>query len=267
MRRVWRSLFICGMALAGCRSRPSAADYLAGGPVVRRAMEQSLVNAGNDYGKLRLARYASGNARDWARLPEWNPPAQPIVAGELDSASGASGSIFSGAAAPLSLPGASTPDQATLLELGERAFNRYPTQLAPYLRVALTSRAAAARYGLWVDPSGGVGGLVRAKMADGSVAIAVTCATCHSAPGADGRLHPGLPNAALDIGRATVEDQRIPVAFSKDPRARWGRGRVDVTTAAGTEPARIPDLRPVLGMPARPVCTRPVPDRRRLRRQ
>ncbi|HLK37467.1 MAG TPA: hypothetical protein VKU41_11995, partial [Polyangiaceae bacterium] len=31
---------------------------------------------------------------------------------------------------------------------------------------------------------------------------------------------------------------------SVTPVAAWGPGRVDVTTAAGTEPARIPDLRP-----------------------
>lgn len=236
---------LCAAALSGCRARPSGADYLAGGPTVRRTMKRSLVNPNNDYGKLRLARYASDNGADWARLPEFNPPAEPIAADELDRPGGASAARLSGAALALPLPDASTPDEAGLLALGERAFNRYPTQLAPYLRVALASRAAAAQHGLWVDPTAGVGGLVRAKMADGSVALAVTCATCHTAHGADGRLHPGVPNAELDIGRAIVEAEGMPVAASTDAHARWGPGRVDVTTMDGAEPARIPDLRPV----------------------
>jgi hypothetical protein len=37
----------------------------------------------------------------------------------------------------------------------------------------------------------------------------------------------------------------VPSALSADPIAAWGPGRVDVSTAAGVEPARIPDLRPV----------------------
>ncbi len=238
-------LVVCGVALLGCSARPSASAYLAGDPAVRRAMERSLVNPANDYSKLRLGRYASGNDADWERLSQWNPPVDPIAASELDAPTGADPKRLSGQAAELSLPDGTTPDEATLLALGERAFNRYPTQLAPYLSVALTSRSSAARYGLWVDPAGGVGGLVRARMADGSVALAVTCATCHTARGADGRLHPGLPNAALDVGRAILDAQHIPAAASNDPRAGWGPGRVDVSTDEGTEPARIPDLRPV----------------------
>jgi len=233
------------VVMLGCRPGPNASDYLAGGAGARAAMQRSLVTRDNDYARLRLARYASGDAADWERLPTWNPPVESIAAGELDDPGGASPARLSAGAAPLALPRAATPDQATLLALGERAFNRYPTQLAPYLRVALTSRTAAVRHGLWVDPRAGVGGLVRARMADGSVALAMTCATCHTASASDGTLEPGVPNAALDIGRAILEAQGIPAAFSNDPEAGWGPGRVDVTTRAGTEPARIPDLRPV----------------------
>jgi mono/diheme cytochrome c family protein len=232
------------LALTGCHR--AAADYLAGGAATRRSMEASLVNPANAYAKLRLARYASGGPSDWSRLREWNPPSEPIAAGELDQPSGASGNTLGAQAAPLTWPATVTSlDDPALLALGRQAFERYPTQLAFYMRVALRSRAAAARYGLWVDPAAGVGGLVRARMADGSVALAVTCATCHTARGADGQLAPGLPNAALDVGRAILEAQGVPAGESRDPHAAWGRGRLDVTTAAGTEPARIPDLRPV----------------------
>jgi mono/diheme cytochrome c family protein len=50
--------------------------------------------------------------------------------------------------------------------------------------------------------------------------VAATCATCHAMGGV-----PGLANATLDIG--------------------FGPGRADVTTRDGSEPLKIPDLRPV----------------------
>jgi mono/diheme cytochrome c family protein len=240
----WAGLF--AISLAGCHSSAGPAAYLGGGPAARQALEASVVNRTNAYSALRLARYQSGTSGDWARLPPFNPPVEPIAASELDRPAGASPTAFSGAAVPLALPPDGTSlDEAALLALGEQAFSRYPTQLAAYMRVALTSRGASARYGLWVDRVAGLGGLVRARMPDGSVWLAVTCATCHTAPGADGRLVPGLPNAALDVGRAVLESQGISAAANADPRAAWGPGRVDVTTSAGTEPARIPDLRPV----------------------
>ena len=237
---------LAGLLLGACRGSAKNVAYLTGGPGARAALEASVVSPTNAYSALRLARYQSGDAADWTHLPVFNPPTDPIAASELDQPSGASATTLSGAVAPLALPaeGASLDDDA-LLALGRQAFARYPTQLAAYMRVALTSRAAAARYGLWVDPAGGVGGLVRARMPDGSVWLAVTCATCHTARGADGRLADGLPNAALDVGRAILESQGIPAGASSDPRAAWGRGRLDVSTTAGTEPARIPDLRPV----------------------
>ncbi|HVV17591.1 MAG TPA: c-type cytochrome [Polyangia bacterium] len=235
-----------GLLLGGCRGSTNTAAYLGQGAAARRALEASVVNPKNAYSALRLARYQTGAAGDWTRLPIFNPPAEPIAAGELDQAAGASATTLSGAAVPLALPPDGTSlDDAALLALGRQAFARYPTQLAGYMRVALTSRAAAARTGLWVDPGAGVGGLVRARMPDGSVWLAVTCATCHTARAADGRLVDGLPNAALDVGRAILESQGVSPSASADPRAAWGPGRLDVSTTAGTEPARIPDLRPV----------------------
>lgn len=243
-------LALGALLLAACRGSAGTGDpaaaYLAGGAMARQALEASVVNPRNAYSALRLARYQSGTAGDWARLPVFNPPAEAIAAGELDQPAGASTTALSAAAAPLALPpDATSLDEAGLLALGRQAFARYPTQLAGYMRVALSSRTAAARYGLWVDPAAGVGGLVRARMPDGTVWLAVTCATCHTARAADGRLTDGLPNAALDVGRAALESQGIPAETSSDPRAAWGPGRLDVSTSTGTEPARIPDLRPV----------------------
>jgi cytochrome c peroxidase len=136
-------------------------------------------------------------------------------------------------------------DDPRLVALGREAFGRYPVQLAPHWRVALTSRTAAAHYGLQVDESRGiVGALVRARMADGSGALMVTCATCHAAPHG-GSIADGPPNADLDTGAALLDaatDAIDPVVAAAV--AAWGPGRLDVTTATGSEPARIPDLRP-----------------------
>jgi mono/diheme cytochrome c family protein len=230
----------CGASAGGGRSPLAYLDD----PSFRRAeLVQSLADPGNGYSRLRLAHYATGDAGDWERLPEWNPPAAPIVAGELDAPGGVDTSTLSDGARALRLPASVTSiDDPALLSLGEAAFFGYPSQVASYLRVALTSPQAAARYGLWVDAQRGVGGLVRARMADGSVALSLTCSSCHAAD--RGGVSPGQPNASLDLGSAILEAQGAAMP-SSDPIAAWGRGRVDVTTAAGNEPARIPDLRPV----------------------
>jgi mono/diheme cytochrome c family protein len=221
--------------------------YLDDASFRRTELVASLVDPSNGYSALRLAHYATGDANDWDALPEWNPAVEPVEPGELDAPGGASPTMLSAHASPLSLPASVTSlDDPALLALGEAAFSRYPTQPAPYFSVALGSRDAASRYGLWVDMARGVGGLVRARMADGSGALALTCASCHAAPAPQGGIVSGLPNAALNLGDAMLAAQGLAGAPpSVDPVAAWGPGRVDVTTSAGTEPARIPDLRPV----------------------
>jgi cytochrome c553 len=232
-------------AAVGCSAGggPDEVSAYLSDPAFRRAeLVASLVEPRNGYSQQRLAHYATGDAADWDRLPEWNPPAEEIRPDELDAPGGASDRL-SPRAAPLELPEAvSGPDDPRLLTLGALAFRRYPTQIAPYFRVALSSRPAAARYGLWIDGAG-VGGLVRARMADGSGALALTCSSCHAALDAHGALAAGLPNRDLDLGRAII-DAEGEWPIDGDPVAGWGPGRLDVTTAAGVEPVRIPDLRP-----------------------
>ncbi len=60
----------------------------------------------------------------------------------------------------------------------------------------------------------------------------------------NGALVVGMTNANLDYGKFILD-----ASHGLDPRttlATWGQGRIDVTTEAGTEPVRIPDLRPVV---------------------
>jgi cytochrome c5 len=221
--------------------------YLDDASYRRSDLVASLVNPANSYSTLRLAHYATGNQDDWDLLPEWNPPAEPIAVTELDADGGAAPAALSNAAVPLTLPtSVQSADDPALLALGAQAFARYPAQLAPYFDAALASRAAATSYGLWLDDARGVGGLVRARMADGSVAVALTCSTCHAAPGADGALAPGLPAHDLNIGAAILDAPGSTLdPMTASAIAAWGPGRLDVTTTTGTEPARIPDLRPV----------------------
>ena len=237
-------------ALVACSGASSVpADPLAylHDPSFRRAeLTASLVNPANEYSSLRLAHYDTGDASDWSLLPEWNPTLEPVAAAELDAPGGASTASMSASAAPLALPGSVTSmDDSALVALGEVAFRRYPVQLTPSLGVALQSRGQAARYGLWVDEARGVGGVVRARMPDGSVALEMTCSTCHSAHDASGRWTPGLPDSRFDLGAAMLFAQGglLSPALSAQ-LAAWGPGRLDVTTREGTEPVRIPDLRP-----------------------
>src|SRR5579863_2689695 len=218
--------------------------YLEDSSFRRAALVASLVNPDNAYSRLRLEHYATDNARDWDRLPEWNPPTEPVLEAELAPKGTAREADF----ATLRLPGpeavASERDPA-LVALGKLAFSRYPAQLAPELSVALTSREAAATYGLWVDGRRGVGGLVRVRTPDGSTAIALTCSSCHSARDSRG-VEDGPPNTSLDLGAAILATSPGLVRSARARAlAEWGPGRLDVSTVSGTEPVRIPDLRPV----------------------
>ena len=242
----WPTATPCATALAwlftlGCSaplSTPRASlQFLNDRAYRRRELEAALVNPSDGYAQLRLAHYATGTDSDWDNLPEWNPETE-LVASDLDL-SGATAT----ATGPLDVT--NLKDEASLLALGKLAFSRYPTQLAPYLGVALGSREAAAQYGLWIDDSRGAGGVVRAHLADGSTALALTCSSCHAARTATG-VQDGVPNAALDLGAAIVAASGSALDQERVANlAAWGSGRLDVTTLSGLEPARIADLRAV----------------------
>jgi hypothetical protein len=241
MRRLTLALLA---AAAACVPPPSADDggaYLDDAVARRAALLASLDGVDNGYAALRRARYASGDATDWELLPVWNPRVQPLV--EADVAAGVRGdSPFTGTPRALDIPTARSA--AALADLGAAAFFSYPAQLLP--AAATLGAADLPRYGLWSDGARGVGGLVRAEMADGSARLAYTCATCHAATPADGALVVGLGNAALDLGAwlADAAAASDPTGAADDPRASWGPGRVDVATTTGLLPVNLPDLRP-----------------------
>jgi mono/diheme cytochrome c family protein len=214
------------LLLAACAAPPEAAPravgYVEDPAVGRAALVASIVEPSNGYSQLRLAHYATGADGDWDRLLEWNPRVAKVRLGESDVALDP----------PLDL--AAAPEA-----LGEEAFSRYPVQFVPAAALGLASADAADRYGLWRSDAQ-VGGLVHAELHDGGTALAVTCASCHaSAPGVL------VPNARFDLGAMLADaSPAMPDDRAQALRA-WGPGRLDVTTAAGLEPAKIPDLRPV----------------------
>lgn len=213
--------------------------YLTSARFRRASLETALVSHSNDYAQARLAHYGTGNASGWDGLPEWNPEVVLVEPSALR------GVPLTRSARDLAISAdASQGLPEALRVLGEEAFFRYPVQLVPAARVALASTQSATRYGLWQDAEHGVGGLVRVELGAGQRAFAVTCATCHVRQDNGGTLVVGAGNEQLDLG-GMLEDGRSSDAQSVPQRLLWGRGRIDVTTMAGSEPVRISDLRPV----------------------
>ena len=196
---------------AACTSAPagSGVPYLDDRDYRRGELAASLVDPSNGYSQLRLDEYALTSG-GWDALPEWNPTAFPTA-------------------------GVDPTDDAALRALGERAFFTFPVEVVP--------GRAGATYGTWSDAARGDGGLVDFSDDHGDPAVAISCATCHASV-RDGALVAGLGNERFDLGRLLVDGGAVG---SDDVAAHlaWGPGRVDVTTIAGGEPVRIPDLRAV----------------------
>lgn len=226
------------LLLSGCGAAPDPLrGYLEDRALRREALEGALWFRDNDYARLRLRRFASGDAEDWQRLPQWAPAAAPLRLGAAE------------APRPLAveLPAEDAGLEAALLRLGEAAFFDYPAQLVAGFELVERTPALAAGYGLWrgaapTDGAGApprLGGLLRVEVS-GGIALALSCAACHAAE-AGGRIEPGRPGR-LDIG-ALAQDQAPPGVTL--PAAAWGPGRLDVSPDGVDNPSTIPDLRVV----------------------
>jgi len=263
MRRliVAAATLVCVAACDGDPRGDAGLDYLYGSPSERRQVLQASLGAtDNVYARLRRAHYATGDARDWDALPVWNPRVEAVTTSDLAGARTLiADADFAAVPRALVLPSVDSRSAAdaqvdvlsTALEhLGREAFFRYPVHLMP-LHARLDA-ADVARYGLWVDGEHGLGGLVRAEMADGTARLAFTCSTCHAAS-ANGSLVVGLGNASLDLGGwlADTLDSAPPSpssplsAVDASLLRLWGPGRIDAVTASGRLPVAIPDLRPI----------------------
>ncbi len=202
----------------------------------RKLLEASIVNPDNGYSALRLDRYDEAG---WGALPTFNPRARPVVLGDIGLERPEEDLSGWGA---LDVEG--TPwERSALIALGREAFFSYPIS-SGLLSAALRSPEGPARYGLWVDDAGQVGGLVWSEQARGERGLSATCATCHAAPAPgdpEGVVIAGLNNGRLDLGAIT----RDSALGSVGPRSAWGPGRVDVTGDDLDNPVAITDLRAI----------------------
>lgn len=230
----------CGDSV-GPGSTPTGDAFLDDGPafladreVRRAALEDSLANPANGYSQLRLANY--GVAGGWDELPVRNFEVRAVTTEDLGRFEGAPYRATAGEYAPAFDPSefSWTPD--ALRELGRRAFHEYPLELTNRFAPALKDAASARELGLW-QYDGRVGGLVRARLPDGSETFATTCATCHSSP-RDGVLVDGVANAAID-------NSAMSRRLAGLPGSDWGPGAADVTPDGVNNPVAIPDLRPI----------------------
>ncbi len=244
------SAALASACFAGSVAAPSNEPYLASGAFRRATLVASLVNPDNGYSRRRLAAYETGQAGDWAALPEWNPRVDVVRATDLDAPGGVDGAAALGpdARALAISDEARRGEEAALRALGEDAFFRYPMQIDASAQIATASREAFASYGFWTDDARGAAALVRVELPARAPALAFTCATCHASSRApEGGLIVGLGNERLELGRlfgdAAVRRGQSPEAAA--PWRAWGPGRVDVTTLRGAEPVKIADLRPV----------------------
>jgi mono/diheme cytochrome c family protein len=132
-----------------------------------------------------------------------------------------------------------------LWQLGQSAFFHYPAQLVSGFAKVRNSPQLASDYGLWSGrtPTGEqqLGGLLEVSVADGSLALASTCSTCHAAQGDSGAVIPGAANSELDLGKLAVDS----VGSVDGPPLHWGKGRLDTSPDGLDNPAAIPDLRVV----------------------
>ncbi len=226
---------IAALALTACgQVAPEEAPlqgYLRDATARRAALEGSLLRRDNLYAQRRLRFYESGEAGDWSRLPVWNPPTSVAA---LDGAPLTP-------PRPMEIPReAAAGDPEALRALGARAFWGYPAQLAPdAVDRGLRAGDDLAAHGLLTEGGARVG-VLRVRLPDGELGVALSCAACHAAR-REGALVPGLANDALDLGALAARD--LPAGGLADRLRAWGAGRVDVTTDDGSEPAALPDLR------------------------
>jgi hypothetical protein len=235
----------CASSATGDGTCGDGVAYLRDRGHRRAELERSLVSKTNDYALRRLAHYATGAKDDWEKLPEWNPLVSPVRISDF----GASAAYRLDDATPLVITDAARAgSREALIALGRAAFARFPAQAVSSAEYALLSPDLAARYGFWTSEASGVGGLVRAEMADGSASLEMTCSTCHARPsGAD--VEPGRPNVDLDLGRLMADTEGAEPSGMGAALRGWGPGRLDVSTSTGLEPVKIPDLRPVRWVP------------------
>lgn len=229
------SIFLIGACMFVACGAPTelerSALYLESADFRQDELAGSLVVHDNGYSQLRLENYGA-----WSELPEWNPPARPLTVEDIGAFAARSDTLTEGLK-PVFDRDSFELTHDSLMDLGRRAFERFPLGVDNLLGGMTHSAESAAAIGLWTDDRGHLGGVVRLRVAGGaSEAFAPTCATCHGRT-QDGTLIHGASNPDIDFGAISPTGQPLP--------SRWGQGRVDVTPDGAVNPVAITDLRPI----------------------
>ncbi len=212
------------------------ARYLDEPDARRQVLEASLVNAKNTYSKQRLDAYGL-RARGWDLLPEWTPKSVPITMGKKAAIDVATKPLWDGRR-PTSM--------ADWVALGRKVFFGYPLRKEVFMSFALERPALAAKVGILAARDGVVPGARAFVDVDGTEAVGITCALCHSNVNRDGDIVVGEARRAFDYGALRLAyhaETKSTVDADLARRMRtWGRGRADVTEDDDEDPVAIPDL-------------------------
>jgi hypothetical protein len=222
----------------------AAASTFIDDDVARRAaLEASLTNHGNTYSQQRLAAYGLGT-RGWDALPVWNPRSRPVGPAELAALADGTDDALVAATAPL-WDGVRPTTMAGWVELGRKVFTAYPLRDDEYIGHALGRPEVMAAHGLQRLPTGEVPGPVLFRDVDGTTAVGITCALCHTNVEADA-LVVGRARRSLDYGQLRLAYDAalgLTETAAMETRLRgWGPGRADVTEDDDEDPVAIPDL-------------------------
>jgi len=217
-------------------------SYLDDDDARRDALEQSLANPTNLYARMRLAAYARADM-GWDRLPQWNPRTAILDDADVETLR-ARGLPTLPSDANVLWDGARPTTMAQWVELGRRVFFGYPLRSELAAEHAVTDDSRAAEIGLH-RLGGEYPGLVVYRDTDGSDAVGITCALCHSSV-VDDTLVVGRARRDFDFGAMRLAWHQA-TATPIDPRlharmASWGPGRADITEDDDQDPVAIPDL-------------------------
>jgi cytochrome c5 len=207
----------------------------------RAALEESLTTRANTYAARRLLHFAGGD-HAWDVLPVYNPRTAALTTADVASLqAGHALSLDDGRALADALPIAG--GDATLVALGRDAFLTMPLKPDADLLATLASPSARAESGLVADASGAYVGIRKVPLDDGSIGVAMTCATCH-ADVIDGATVLGRARRAIHIGAIRMAPYRGTGFEAEASRVlrSWGAQREDVTDDGRANPVRIPDI-------------------------
>lgn len=200
----------------------------------RAVLEEAVVNPDNGYSRVRLQNYAVPGG--WDDLEEWRPMVAPVTTADFGTFDEAGFRNEVAVDADWALASTSHED---LIELGRRAFDRYPMATDARLAVPLRAREDADATGIWVDSAGRVGGLVAVQTDAATQQVAWTCATCHASV-RDGEWVVGRSNPDIDVA-AMYRLAGAPNAATES----WGPGRIDPSRDRTNNPSVVPDLRAI----------------------